>query len=409
MEAKKTPLYERHLAAGAKMVDFAGWLMPIQYAEGIVAEHLTTRKSCGLFDVSHMGRFIIRGGGALAFLQHVLTNDASALDIGQSQYTILANASGGAIDDAYLYRFVDHEYLLVVNASNKDKDWAHLEEQAGSFVDVVMEDVGSDLAMLAVQGPQSGAILEALLEKGSLPPDKRNCLSEVQIEGTKVLAGRTGYTGEPVCFELFLPAAIAVDLWDALTEKGAAPIGLGARDTLRLEAGLPLYGHEFGGDPEGREIPVFACPLAAFAVSFAEGKGDFLGKTALVRQARALDAIKKGDRSCGDILPRLFRQVVILGRGIARHGDPVLLDNRLVGHVTSGTMVPYWEFQQTPKGVVLGDSKGMRAVALALLDHRMDFGQAISIRVRGKDIEARIVHKNLENRKGPISYAVLPK
>ncbi|MBN1125532.1 MAG: glycine cleavage system aminomethyltransferase GcvT [Sedimentisphaerales bacterium] len=409
METKKTPFYEKHLAGGAKMVDFAGWLMPIQYSGGIVAEHLTTRKSCGLFDVSHMGRFIIRGGGALAFLQHVLTNDASALDIGQSQYTILANESGGAIDDAYLYRFVDHEYLLVVNAANKSKDWAHLEEQAESFVDVVMEDVSDDLAMLAIQGPRSHDILESIMEEGSLPPDKRNCLTQVKICGGDVFLGRTGYTGEPVCFELFLPVPIALDIWDSLTEKGAEPIGLGARDTLRLEAGLPLYGHEFGMDPEGREIPIYACPLAKFAVSFAEVKGDFLGKSALIRQAQALESIRKGDTSAGDILPRLIRQVVILGRGIARNGDPVVEENRTVGHVTSGTMVPYWEFELTSDGVALGDFKGMRPIALTLLDHRIGYDQTIRIQVRGRDVEAMVVRKNMENRKGPISYAILPE
>ncbi|MBE0534058.1 MAG: glycine cleavage system aminomethyltransferase GcvT, partial [Phycisphaerae bacterium] len=288
-DQRRTVLYDRHVAAGGRMVDFAGWRMPVQYGEGIVAEHLWTRKHASIFDVSHMGRFVFRGWGALPFLQYVLTNDASRLAVGQSQYTILADEGGAAVDDAYLYRFWDGAYLLVVNAANKDKDAAHLRSGLEGFKDVKMNDVSESLAMIALQGPGSEAILGELLEIGKLPPAGRNALCTAMICETEVWLGRTGYTGEPVCFELMFPCDAAEEIWDALVRHGARPAGLGARDTLRLEAGLPLYGHEYGLDEKGQEIPILACPLARFGVSFAEAKGDFVGRAALGRQREALE------------------------------------------------------------------------------------------------------------------------
>ncbi|MQY76815.1 MAG: glycine cleavage system aminomethyltransferase GcvT, partial [Spirochaeta sp.] len=283
---KRTALYDRHLRAGAKIVDFGGWEMPIQYTTGIIEEHLLTRKGAGLFDVSHMGRFIIRGKNALPFLQHVLTNNGAALLPGMAQYTIIANEGGGAIDDAYLYRFYEDEYLLVVNASNLEKDWQHLQGVLSdkSFTDVECVDHTDTLAMLSVQGPLSREIILGLLDQGNLPEPGRNFLTVASIQGTTVLLARTGYTGEPLGFELFIPAQQAPLFWDLLVKRGAAPIGLGARDSLRLEAGLPLYGHELGQDPSGREIPAFACPLAKFAISFNPLKGNFIGKEALYRE-----------------------------------------------------------------------------------------------------------------------------
>ncbi|RPI60540.1 MAG: glycine cleavage system protein T, partial [Planctomycetaceae bacterium] len=256
-EAVKTILYDKHLAAGAKMVEFGGYLMPIQYPKGIVEEHLLCRKKAGLFDVSHMGRFIFSGKDAVRFLQHVLTNNAAALSVGQSQYTMIQNDSGGAVDDAYLYRFFEHEYLLVVNAANRAKDWAYFTKLKAGF-DVEMIDRSEELAMISVQGPLSRDIIGGMIQEGHLPQPMRNALSWVIIDGVKVWVARTGYTGEPLCFELFAPNEIAGKLWDALRQRGARPVGLGARDTLRLEAGLPLYGHELGVDVEGKEIPIFA-------------------------------------------------------------------------------------------------------------------------------------------------------
>jgi aminomethyltransferase len=205
-EVKRTVLYSKHLAAGARMVDFAGYMMPIQYSEGIVAEHLSVRRSSGVFDVSHMGRFVFRGKDSLPFLQHVLSNNAAALEVGQSQYTFIPNNDGGAIDDAYLYRFIEDEYLLVVNAANKEKDWDHFNGMLKDFGQVTMLDHTEELAMLSLQGPRSRDILNKLTDSGSLPEPSRNRLSTADINDTEVSIARTGYTGEPLCFELFVKA-----------------------------------------------------------------------------------------------------------------------------------------------------------------------------------------------------------
>lgn len=391
-EIAKTVLYERHVLAGGKMVDFAGYLMPVQYGDGIVAEHLLTRKKAGIFDVSHMGRFVFRGGGTLAFLQYLLTNNAGKLAVGDSQYTIIANENGGAIDDAYLYRFREGEYLLVVNAANREKDAIHVRQELEKFEDVEIVDVSEELAMISLQGPDSAKILAEVLENGDLPAEKRNCLSIVEICGVEVLVGRTGYAGEGVCFELMFASAAAVRVWDCLVGKGAGPVGLGARDTLRLEAGLPLYGHEYGIDIEGREIPVFACPLAKFGVSFAADKGDFVGKSALGKQAEALE---NGDEN---VLPRRIRQIAFLGRGIARAGAKVYFEGKNAGFVTSGTMVPYWKSEE---------ESGMRALAMGLLNCNIRVGDAIEIDIRGKAIAAKVVARNLQSRGGEASIPMV--
>jgi len=239
---KKTPLNKVHHALKAKMVDFVGWEMPLNYSPGILAEHLTTRKFGGLFDISHMGRFVIRGQDALPFLQYVLTNNAAALQPGQSQYTIIPNESGGAVDDTYLYRLDKNEYLLVVNAANMEKDWAWFQNYKPKFPQLILEDRGARIAMLSLQGPRAKAVLETILgDIRKLPEPARNSLTTVEMFDTMVTIARTGYTGEPIRFELFPTAEIAVRLWNKLLEvgkkEGIAPIGLGARDTLRLEAG----------------------------------------------------------------------------------------------------------------------------------------------------------------------------
>ncbi len=407
MESRRTVLYDRHVEAGAKIVDFAGWSMPIQYSGGIIREHLSTRKNAGLFDVSHMGRLIFRGAGALSFLQYVLTNDAGTLGVGQSQYTIISNDNGGAVDDAYLYRFLEGEYLLVVNASNKDKDVAHLKKYLGQFSDVEMVDTTDTLAMLSLQGPESEGMLKGIIEDGSLPDSKRNSLSVVTIFKTSVFVGRTGYTGEPACFELIVPNESAGALWDGLLAAGASPIGLGARDTLRLEAGLPLYGHEFGIDTEGREIPIFACPLARFGVCLDEGRGDFVGKAALLEQYNAACGFSKGDFSAIDVLPQRIRQGVLTGKGISRAGDKVLYEGEHVGYVTSGTMVPYWKTETEGDGTARADQSGMRALVLLMVDSKLEIDSTIDISIRGREIPAKIVSMNLNNRQGRYSFAIV--
>jgi aminomethyltransferase len=208
-----------------------------------------------------------------------------------------------------------------------------------------MIDRSDDLAMISVQGPASRRIVEEIIQAGRLPEPARNALNPVTIAGADVLLARTGYTGEPLGFELFIPKDSAVEIWNLLIKKGAAPAGLGARDTLRLEAALPLYGHELGTDPDGKEIPIFACPLAKFGVSFSPLKGDFVGRHALTRQYGAFRKHLFRDFSSMADLPRMIRPLALAGRGIARQGAKVYKEDRHVGYVTSGTMVPYWEFE----------------------------------------------------------------
>jgi len=395
MEPLKTALYEKHLSLGAKMVEFAGFLMPVNYPGGIVEEHLATRKFSGLFDVSHMGRFVFSGRGKLSFLQHLLTNNAEALDVGQAQYTIIQNADGGAIDDAYLYRFTEDEYLLVVNAANRKKDWEHLSSFLGDFDEVQMNDESEQITMLSLQGPTSKSILKNIIDSGSLPEPVRNALSVATINDADVRIARTGYTGEPLCFELFVSTENCSMIWDLLLQKGATAVGLGARDTLRLEAGLPLYGHELGLDQDQKEIPVFSSPLSRFAVSFARSKGDFIGKPALEKQFRALRKINSGDYSDTGELPRLIMKAELLGKGIAREGCRVFSGEKAIGFVTSGTMVPYWKVEGEELESRLTDQKGMRAIFLALLDNNLREGDKIDVEIRGKNIEAVIVPRFL--------------
>jgi aminomethyltransferase len=414
----RTPLFERHVALGAKMVDFFGWEMPLQYPTGVVAEHLVTRRRAGLFDVSHMGRFAISGPGAPAFLQRVLSNNAAALDVGQSQYTLLPNETGGALDDAYLYRFVEHEYLLVVNAANRPEDWAHLAALAaetpprGADGDaragkVKLLDVSDRLAMISLQGPLSRDILAALIEAGGLPEPRRNELSLVTMAGAAVKVARTGYTGEPLCFELFASPEAMPTLWGLLTAKGAIPCGLGARDTLRLEAGLPLYGHELGLDPRGDEIPIMSCPLATFGVSFSPVKGDFLGREALLRQQAAYRRILARDYSLIGDLPRLTRAVAVTERGVARAGSTVKHEGRAVGWVTSGTMVPFWKMRGEGMDMTFTAEHDLRSIGLAYVDSDLVLEDRVVIDIRGKDVEAVIVPYHLRSEAPPYARPIV--
>ena len=404
---RRTVFFERHLELGAQMVPFGGWEMPLQYADGIVAEHLATRKHAGLFDVCHMGRMKISGPQALAFLQHVLTNNAAALDVGTSQYTMIPNANGGAVDDAYLYRFFEDEYLLVVNAANRQKDWQHLQTVAESFPGAQIAEASDRLAMVSLQGPAGKDILQGIIRSGRLPEPVRNALRVVDIDGSPVCVARTGYTGEPICFELFADTAVALQIWQMLLDRGARPVGLGARDTLRLEAGLPLYGHELGCDADGREIPIFACPLARFAVSLSPLKKDFIGKAALQRQFDALKNIQRHLHAPGDDLPRRILPFAVLGRGIARAGDAVFQRDRKVGVVTSGTMVPYWKSAGEGIAACLTEEKAMRAIGLALLDSRLTELESIDIGIRGKAVASMIVPYHLRSEAPPYAKAII--
>ena len=392
-ETQRTVIYDRHVALGAKIVEFCGWDMPIFYPTGIVEEHLATRKGAGLFDVSHMGRFIVRGDGALKFLQHVLSNNAEALDIiaTGAQYTIIPTETGGAVDDAYLYRFVEDEYLLVVNAVNCEKDWNHFQSLIKDFDDVEMIDRTEEIVMLSLQGPKSRSILEQIIESGSLPEPVRNSVSMVTISGIKVKVARTGYTGEPLCFELFADRDDGPVLWDRIVTKGATPIGLGARDTLRLEAALPLYGHEFGEDPEGKEIPIMSCPLAKFAVSLSPLKGNFVSRAELAGQNEALKKIIFRDYSLIQDLPRITRPIAVAGRGIAREGSKVFKGDKHVGYVTSGTMVPMWSAEGQGLESVQTDQRKLRSICLAYIDSDIIEDDKVLIDIRGKKVDAVVV------------------
>ena len=396
----------RHKALKATLVEFGGWEMPVQYQKGVIQEHLACRKSCGLFDVSHMGRFVIDGKDALPFLQHVLSNNADALETGESQYTIISDEDGYAIDDAYLYRFYEDRYLLVVNASNREKDWDHLIAQAGSFDDVLMIDKTEAMAMLSLQGPNSKSILTGMITRGALPMPMRNKLSQAAIGNADILLARTGYTGDPLGFELFMESDEAIAIWDALVEKGAEPVGLGARDTLRLEAGLPLYGHEFGLDSDGEPIPIFACPLARFAVSFAPRKGNFIGREALSRQFDCLKRILDGDYSDLAALPRIIVPVAVSGQGIARQGCPVSRHGGHVGHVTSGTMVPYWTTRGQGLLSQFSDDVDKRAIALALVDADVVEGDELEIQIRKRTAPAVVVPYHMRAEAPPHARAI---
>ena len=246
---RRTPLYAAHVRADARLVDFAGWLMPVQYkATGVLAEHAAVRERAGLFDVSHMGRVYVSGREALPFLQYALTNNARELDrVGMAQYTLIPDEEGGAIDDAYLYRADPDGYMLVVNAANRGKDWQWLQQLRSRFPGAELTDRSDELAMLALQGPMSERLLEELLARdgsaGRVPEPFKNSLSRVRLDGDDVILARTGYTGEPVGFELFPPASRALALWEQLLETGAqygaAPVGLGALLLAWLAEPLP--------------------------------------------------------------------------------------------------------------------------------------------------------------------------
>jgi aminomethyltransferase len=402
----KTVLFDQHVRLGAQMVEFGGWEMPLHYAPGIVQEHLSTRKTAGIFDVSHMGRFMISGGGALPFMQHVLSNNAAALEVEEGQYTLIPNDAGGALDDAYLYRFVEDEYLLVVNASNREKNWDHFQTVLNKFDQVNLVDRTYESAMLSLQGPAAKDILGGLITVGHLPEPLRNELSTVEVNGAKVMIARTGYTGEPICFELFVENNDAAMIWDLLLQRGAQPVGLGARDTLRLEADLPLYGHEMGLDPAENEIPIYASALARFAVSFSPLKGQFIGQKALSKQFAAYQKIVDQDYTLMADLPRLIQPLELKDKGVARAGAKVFKGDKHVGYITSGTMVPYWDSQGVGLSSQQSGDKKMRAIALGLMDSDLVEGDGVEIEIRGKRLKAVIVPYHIRNEAPPFAWPI---
>ena len=413
-ELKRTPLHAWHREHGGQMVEFGGWEMPVSYERGIIEEHLGTRRYGGLFDISHMGRFLVSGREAVPFLNHVLTNNALALDPGMAQYTLIPNEEGGALDDAYLYRLDEDDagprnYLLVVNAAPREKDWNWLIEQKKRFPNAIIEDKTEEIGMIAFQGPGAKKVLEKILK---LPDPWRNRLRVGQIDGAWVMVSRTGYTGEPICFEIFIPQEKMEFLWQRVLSEGEregiVPAGLGARDSLRLEAGLVLHGNELGQDADGKEIPIYAMlPAARVTVSFSSLKREFIGKEVLRAQFEEVNAREndyplppRGKR----LVPKSIMPFLITGQGIARRGHQVYANGKPVGHVTSGTMVPYWIFNEAGILGKLTDERRMRPVGLAYIDSDLEEGQKIEIPSRGKSIHGLIVEKNLSSEAPPYAH-----
>jgi len=411
---KRTILYNWHKEHGGDMVEFSGWEMPLRYEPGIIQEHLTTRKHGGLFDVSHMGRFLINGAQATEFLQHTLTNNAAALEPGQAQYTIIPDENGGAIDDTYLYKIDQRDFILVVNASNKEKDWKWFQRQIAKFPKANSEDKSEEISMLAFQGPKTKKVLEEIFQDiTELPDVGRNNLSVTEFESEKVIISRTGYTGEPLCFELFVPREKTVSLWEKLLGVGKKyniiPAGLGARDSLRLEADLPLYGHELGTDKQGKKIPILAIPLARYAVSFSRLKGEFIGKEALKRQFTEFKQLENKKQCAKRYLPKRIMPIAISTIGAARQGDEVYINDRLIGEVTSGSMASYWRFDR--EGVVsdITEEKGKRSICLAYIDSETEENQEVQVHGKGRTLEGVVVERHLSSEAPPYSRTILVK
>lgn len=405
-EWKRTQLYDLHVAAGATMVDFGGWDMPVQYPSGIVAEHLYTRHFCSLFDVSHMGRLLVSGPQRVEFLQHVLSSNVAALDLDKAQYCILPDENGYAIDDAFLYRFEEERFLLVVNASNTDKDLVHLMNEVKAF-DCTITNITKEWGAIAVQGPKSKELLMILSGGKALTEPMKNALGTLELEGRTVHIAKTGYTGEPIGYEVYVKSEDIAWLWNRLQELGAKPAGLGARDTLRLEAGLPLYGHEMGVDADGKPMPIFAVPLAKFAVSFSEQKGAFIGREPLKAQSEAFKRIQNRDFTDTAVLPRVIRSIALIDRGVIRAGMPVYRGERQIGWITSGTMVPYYKAEGEGLDTVITDEVVKRSIGMCYIDNDVLVDDFVSVDVRGKKLKAVIVQKHLDTMAPPFARPMI--
>lgn len=357
---KKTPLYENHIKLDAKMVPFAGYLMPVIYNgkhSGALNEHNFCRASAGLFDVSHMGEVEVLGERALEAINYAATNDASKINDGQCQYTLFCKEDGTVLDDCIIYRFSEERFLICVNASNVEKIYNHLKDLISHMATV--KNLSDNYGQIAVQGRESLAILNNLSE-ANLAELKRYHFVTTNICGSQAIVSRTGYTGEEG-YEIYVEPSKTSKIWEALLEEGEdriMPIGLAARDTLRLEMGFPLYGHELSED---------ITPIEAGLKKFVDLDGgvDFLGRAAL-------------DRQMTSGVSRCLVGFKVLGRGIARENYPVLSDGRRVGYVTSGTYLPS-----------LKGAYGMAFVETPLKAP----GTKIDIEIRGKGVEAEVVKR----------------
>ncbi len=364
IKLKRTPLYEQHLALGARIVDFSGWEMPVQYS-GILEEHQAVRTHAGLFDVSHMGEFKVEGTDAPAFLQHLVPNDVSRLAIHQALYTQLCKPDGNVIDDLLIYRLAEQQYMLVVNASNIDKDLAWVKEQAKHFQNVTVINQSDTTALIALQGPEAQAILQPLTEL-DLATIRYYHFEAGLVDGINCIISRTGYTGEDG-FELYCAPVDVVELWKKLLEAGKPhgllPAGLGARDTLRLEAALCLYGHELDEQTNPLE--------AKLGWTVKLDKENFIGRDIL------LQVKEQGPKK------RLVG-IEMVERGVPRGGYAVYDNNQRIGVLTSGAPGP-----TIHKNIAMGYVDSAHAVV----------GQPVQIDIRGKRLAAQIVPLPFYKRK----------
>ncbi len=352
MDAKKTPLYDVHTASGGKMVEFGGYCLPVQYETGVIREHMAVRTACGLFDVSHMGEILVEGAGAVRYLNRLLTNDYTVMRVGQARYSPMCREDGGTVDDLIVYKIQDDRYFVVVNASNKDKDFAWMKERETE--DALVTDVSDQYAQIALQGPKAETILRRLTDR--IPEKNYTALFDGRVGEIPCILSRTGYTGEDG-FEIYLAPEKAADMWALLMETGKEdgliPCGLGARDTLRLEASMPLYGHELSDT---------ITPLEAGLTAFVKlEKPDFIGREALLAHATP---------------ERRRVGLKVVSRGIVREHQEVYLDGQPVGVTTSGTHCPY-----------LG---GAYAMALVRADIPAQ-GARVEVDVRGRRLEAETI------------------
>ena len=352
-DLKRTPLYSVHVAAGAKLVPFAGWQMPIEYA-GLISEHNAVRNSAGLFDVSHMGEIEIKGKGAVALVQKVTTNNAAKLAINQAQYSALVYPEGTFVDDLLVYRIAPDHFLLCVNASNSDKDYEYI--RSHSIPDAQVMNTSPEYAQIALQGPKAVGIVQRITAF-PLNTIKYYWFHELDLDGEKVIAARTGYTGEDG-FEIFCKPEAAVRLWNRIREVGGDAVtlaGLGCRDTLRLEAKMVLYGNDID-----QTTTVLEADLE-WIVKW--DKGDFIGRSPLWQQKE-------------EGLDRKLVGFEVVDRGIARHGHECWIDGNKCGVVTSGTFAPFLK----------------KAIGLAYLPaENAVIDQEFEVDVRGKRIRAKVV------------------
>ncbi|ATP41037.1 glycine cleavage system protein T [Solibacillus sp. R5-41] len=362
-ELKRTPLFDEYAKYGGKTIDFGGWDLPVQFSS-IKEEHDAVRNRAGLFDVSHMGEIFVEGPDALPYLQKLLSNDISKIAIGGAQYSALCYENGGVVDDLLTYRLDETRYLLCVNASNIDKDFAWMKEHVEG--DVTITNASDDFAQIALQGPLSEEVLQTLTDTDLTTIKYFKFQDNVNVSGHNVLVSRSGYTGEDG-FEIYGTPVAIVDLWDKILhagkEQGVIAAGLGARDTLRFEACLPLYGQELSQDISPLEAGI------GFAVKL-QKEPKFIGQEALIAQKE-------------DGLPRKSVGVEMIDKGIPRHGYKVFKDGQEIGEVTTGTQSPMTK----------------RNIGMALIDATFaEIGMEVEIEIRNKLAKAVIVEKPFYKR-----------